>query len=42
MTLATRTDALDGLTFALTPHGAGATLSLSWDTRDYTVAITAR
>jgi hypothetical protein len=42
MTLTTRSDVVEGLTFAVVPRDGGATLSLTWDTREYSVALSAR
>jgi hypothetical protein len=40
MTLARRTDAVEGLTFAIEPRGDAGVLKLIWDDREYSVAIT--
>jgi len=41
MTLTTRPDVVEGLTFAIDAQGPAATLKLIWDTREYSVALTA-
>jgi hypothetical protein len=44
MTLQTKSDPTEGLTFAIHPaaDGQSATLTLSWDQREYRVALTAK
>ena len=44
MTLQTKSDPTEGLTFAIHPaaDGQSATLTLSWDHREYRVALTAK
>jgi hypothetical protein len=39
MSLASKSEPVEGLTFALESSGSAGTLKLSWDTREYSVAI---
>ena len=40
MTLARRTDRLEGLTFTIEPRGDGGVLKMAWDDREYTAQLT--
>lgn len=42
MSVTTRPDVVEGLTFAIAPRGSAATLKLIWDTREYSAAVTAK
>ena len=42
LTLRSRTDLVEGLTFAIEPQGSGATFKLIWDAREYVAPVSAR